>query len=63
MEIETTRHLLQIVNKSKIIFASADRSIKKKALSLGATAFLTKPFKLDDLIKIIKKISMTQIYV
>ena len=52
-----------MVNKPKIIFASADSSIKKKALSLGATAFLTETFKLNDLIKIIKKISMTQIYV
>jgi len=50
-------------NSSKIFFTSADGSVKEEALSMGATAFFTKPFKLADLIKNIEKVSMTQVYV
>lgn len=33
-----------------LIFASADNSIKKMALSIGAISFLEKPFELKTLI-------------
>ena len=48
--------ILKINNQEKIIFASADTTIKKKAISLGASAFLDKPFKIHELLKIINHI-------
>ena len=54
--IEATKEILEINNHSKILFASADNSIRKLALSIGATSFLEKPFELKDLLKEIKRI-------
>lgn len=48
--------ILKINKKEKIIFASADMSVKQKAISLGAVAFLDKPFKMQQLLIIIQKI-------
>ena len=42
--------ILEINNQEKIIFASADTTIKKKAISFGACAFLDKPFKMQELL-------------
>ncbi len=47
--IETTKEILTINNHSKIIFTSADSSIEKEALSVGALSFLKKPFSLESL--------------
>jgi two-component system chemotaxis response regulator CheY len=52
--IDATKEILQIENTTKIIFASADRSVKEQALSLGAKIFMEKPFTIDNLIKNIK---------
>ena len=54
--IEATKEILEINNHSKILFVSADNSIKKLALSIGATSFLEKPFELKALIKEIEQI-------
>ena len=48
--------ILGINDNVKIIFASADISVKKKALSQGACAFLDKPFKMQKLLGTIKNI-------
>ncbi|MFX1363855.1 MAG: response regulator [Promethearchaeota archaeon] len=48
--------ILEINNTEKIIFASADITIKQKALSLGASEFLEKPFKMQNLLIIIQNI-------
>ena len=48
--------IFKINKKEKIIFASADISVKQKALSLGAVAFLDKPFKMQQLLNTIQKI-------
>jgi len=48
--------ILKINKKEKIIFASADISVKQKAISLGAVAFLDKPFKMQQLLITIQKI-------
>ncbi|MBA7703509.1 Chemotaxis protein CheY [subsurface metagenome] len=48
--------ILKINKKEKIIFASADMSVKQKAISLGAVAFLDKPFKMQQLLITIQKI-------
>lgn len=54
--IEATKEILQYNNKTKIIFTSADKSIKKQALLSGAISFLEKPFSFADLVKEIEKV-------
>jgi YesN/AraC family two-component response regulator len=54
--LTAAREILSANNKSKIIFFSADYSIKEKALALGVKYFLEKPFQLDKLLDVIKKI-------
>ncbi|NVM16891.1 MAG: response regulator [Candidatus Lokiarchaeota archaeon] len=54
--LTAAKEILRLNNKSKIIFFSADYSIKEKALALGAKYFLEKPFQLDKLSNVIKKI-------
>ena len=56
--LTAAREILNINGDCKIIFFSADYSIKDKALALGAKYFLEKPFKLDKLSQIIEKISL-----
>ncbi len=43
--------------ESKIIFASADLSIKDKAISAGAKIFVEKPFDIAILINTIKNMA------
>jgi len=47
--IETTKEILQLNKQAKIIFTSADLSIKEEALSLGALSFKEKPFTINNL--------------
>ena len=54
--LETTKEILRINKSAKIIFASADRTIKGEALSCGAKFFLEKPFNNELLVKSIKKV-------
>ena len=54
--LDAMREILQIDARVKIIFASADISIKVKALSLGACEFLDKPFKMGKLLTTIQKV-------
>ncbi|KKK84412.1 hypothetical protein LCGC14_2783590, partial [marine sediment metagenome] len=49
--------ILEIENSTNIVFASADINIKETSLSLGACAFLDKPFKMQVLITTIKNIT------
>ncbi|HEY0087522.1 MAG TPA: response regulator [Candidatus Lokiarchaeia archaeon] len=53
--IEATKEILQIDNHSKIIFISADHTIKDVALAVGAISFKEKPFTMSSLIDNIKK--------
>ncbi len=55
---DTALNLLKNNKNLKIIFISADNSIKDKALKLGALHFIEKPFHNQDLIKIINNIIM-----
>lgn len=48
--------ILQMNSHEKIIFASADASVKRNAKSLGACAFLDKPFKMQELLDTIQYI-------
>lgn len=54
--IEATKEILKYNSKTKIIFTSADKSIKKQALSSGAISFLEKPFSFADLVKEIESV-------
>ncbi len=49
--IDTTEEIIKLNHTSIVIFASADKSIKEKALSVGASKFLSKPFSYEDLIE------------
>ncbi len=54
--LDTMTEILKINKNEKIIFASADISVKEKAKSIGACAFLDKPFKMQQLLIIIQQI-------
>ena len=54
--IEATKEILKLSNHSKIIFTSADSSIKEEALAAGAVSFKKKPFAIEDLKSNIEKI-------
>ena len=56
--LTAAKEILNFNSNSKIIFLSADFTIKDEALALGAKYFLEKPFKLDKLSQIIEKVSM-----
>jgi len=55
--IEAAKEIFQNSSdiKPKIIFVSADRSIKETALSIGVLSFKDKPFSLDRLFNNIEK--------
>ena len=53
--IETIKEILQIDTNPKIIFMSADESVKEEALAMGAFCFVDKPFDIKLLITSIKK--------
>ena len=53
--IETTKEILSINPDCKIIFVSADYSIRDKALEAGAIDFLEKPVDFSILFRIIEK--------
>ena len=55
--LDAMSEILQINNHVKVIFASADISIKQMALKLGACAFLDKPFNMRKLLTIIQKVN------
>ncbi|MFX1325637.1 MAG: response regulator [Promethearchaeota archaeon] len=55
--LETSKELLNMGCKSKIIFVSADYTARTEALKSGAVDFLEKPIDLATLIGMIKKYS------
>lgn len=52
---DAMNEILKINRTTKIIFASADTAMKKLSISMGAIAFLSKPFKIEELIYLINK--------
>jgi len=54
--IEASKEILAIDNRSKIVFVSADASIKRQALLIGAIKFIKKPFPNKFLIENIKSV-------
>ena len=53
--IEASKLILQIDNRVKIIFISADASVKEEAISIGAFLFISKPFAINLLIDAVNK--------
>ncbi len=53
--IEALKEILHIDHNSRIIFASADKTIKKEVYSYSAMGFLDKPFTHDKLISTLNK--------
>lgn len=53
--IEASKLILQIDNRVKIIFVSADASIEEEAISIGAFFFIEKLFTIDELIDAINR--------
>ncbi|GAG93561.1 unnamed protein product [marine sediment metagenome] len=49
--IEALKEILEIDRQAKIMIVSADRSIEKIAKSVGAVAFMEKPFSMEILIE------------
>lgn len=49
--VEATIKIKEMDPKAKIIFASADSTIKHRAMEAGAVQFLCKPFQIRDLIE------------
>ena len=47
--IDATIELMKFNSHTKIIFTSADNSIKKRALEIGANSFIEKPFTVIQL--------------
>jgi len=53
--IEASKLILQVDNRVKIIFLSADNSVKEEAISLGAFLFIDKIFTINELIDAINR--------
>ena len=53
--LETTKEMISINSESKIIFVSADYTVKNKAFEIGAIDFLEKPIDLTSLIAMVEK--------
>lgn len=53
--IEASKIILQMDDKVKIIFISADNSIKEEALSIGAFSFWAKPFTINQIVNEINR--------
>jgi len=53
--IEASKIILQMDNRVKIIFITADTSVKEEALSIGAFLFIDKIFTIAELIDAINR--------
>jgi len=54
--LDTMAEIFKINDNEKIIFVSADITVKEKAQLMGACAFLDKPFKMKQLLILIQQI-------
>jgi two-component system, chemotaxis family, chemotaxis protein CheY len=54
--IEVTKRILEIDPHTKIIFLSADISVKEEALKAGAYTFLAKPISLKEITNAVENI-------
>jgi two-component system chemotaxis response regulator CheY len=56
--VDTTIHIKEIDPKAKIIFASADSTIRERALNAGANGFLSKPFQINELVSALHDVEL-----
>ncbi len=54
--IDATKEIISLGKNPKIIFASADKTVREEALSIGAADFIEKPFDFEELVKKIKEV-------
>lgn len=54
--LETAAEIMKMNPDEKIIFVSADQSVRKKALELGAIRFLEKPVDITTLKKMLDEV-------
>ncbi|HUV60997.1 MAG TPA: response regulator [Thermoplasmata archaeon] len=59
--VEATREIMRLNPNQKVIFVSADVLVEKEAREAGATEFLPKPFRMDDLIERMQKVSTVSV--
>ncbi len=52
---DAMNEILQLNGDTKIIFASADTAMRDVSISMGATAFLSKPFRIEELTYLLSK--------
>jgi two-component system chemotaxis response regulator CheY len=55
--VEATKEIIRLNPRQKIVFVSADILVEKEARDAGAIEFLPKPFRMDDLLEKMDKIS------
>jgi CheY-like chemotaxis protein len=55
--VEATKEIMRSNPAQKIIFVSADVLIEADARDAGAAEFLPKPFRMDDLIEKMQRVS------
>lgn len=55
--VEATKEIIKMNPSQKVIFVSADVLVEKEARDAGAVEFLPKPFRMDDLIEKMEKMS------
>jgi two-component system chemotaxis response regulator CheY len=55
--VDSTREILSIDPKARIVFASADSTVRGRALEMGASEFLAKPFQMKDLLDSLRRLS------
>lgn len=54
--IDATKEIISLGKNPKIIFASADKTIREEALSIGAVDFIEKPFDFEELVEKINEV-------
>jgi two-component system chemotaxis response regulator CheY len=55
--VEATKEIVRMNPTQKVIFVSADILVEKEAREAGAKEFLPKPFRMDDLIEKMERLS------
>ncbi len=55
--VDATKEIVRMNPTQKVIFVSADVLVEKEARDAGATEFLPKPFRMEDLIEKMDRVS------
>ncbi len=58
--LEAAKEILDFDHDTKIIFASADKTVRDEAMALGVMSFKNKPFTLEQLFSNIEKAMRTK---